>query len=184
MDEIFMEQRMQEDSDEPREPYLEELEFDDPLPFDHDFSIVSNILPSKTNVTLLATRIAIQVSEGHVDPIEAAIRLNAMKGVCEEALAAIREDVLEELGKSAGKASKHDCKVERAEVGTKYDYSASADWHNFKLTEEEAAIERKKVEERLKRIPPGKLQVDQETGETLTGPAKVSTTSFKVTLAK
>ena len=152
---------------------------------DDNFNIeLSRIMPSKTNVTLLATRIASLVADGKVDAVEAAIRLNAMMNMCKEALVYINSDVIDELDKAKGKLTKFACKVERAEVGTKYDYSANAEWRAFAQTEQEAAEQRKLIEERLKRIPEGKLQVDESTGETLQGPTKTSTTSFKVTLAK
>lgn len=75
-------------------------------------------------------------------------------------------------------------KIEIIEGGVSYDYSLTPEW--VELDREEKSIkERKKaLEERLKAIPAGKLLVDEETGETLIGPAKTSTTTYKVTLAK
>lgn len=155
------------------------------LPFE-DFTHmqVAEITPSKSNCTLLAGRIADQVKEGHVNPIDAAIRLNAVILMAEEALVMIKPDVIDEVERSSGKVEKQGCKVEKFEAGTKYDYSANGNWREFAATEKEAAAERKKVEEVLKKIPAGKLQVDESTGETLQGPSKTSTTAFKVTLAR
>lgn len=158
----------------------------DEIPYETDFDhlMVKTIYPSKSNVSLLAAKIQQQVSEGQVDAIEAAIKLNATMNMCKEALELIRKDVVSELDKNRGKSDKFGCKVEVAEVGSKYDYSSNPSWAAFAATEAEAATERKKIEDRLKKIPAGKTLVDDETGEALTGPSKTSTTSFKVSLAK
>jgi hypothetical protein len=74
--------------------------------------------------------------------------------------------------------------LEAAETGTKYDYSQNPKWVELKNQEDEISEKRKEIEDILKTIPAGKVLVDEETGESLIGPAKTSTSSFKVTLAK
>ena len=39
-------------------------------------------------------------------------------------------------------------------------------------------------EDRLRKIPSGKILVDEETGEVMIGPSKTSKSSYKVTLLK
>jgi hypothetical protein len=91
--------------------------------------------------------------------------------------------VKEELAKSCGKVTTESgARIEEMEAGVKYDYSANTEWVELMLEENAIAKKRKALEERLKAIPAGKLLVDEETGETLIGPAKSSKTTYKVTL--
>jgi hypothetical protein len=75
-------------------------------------------------------------------------------------------------------------KFELAETGVEYDYSQNADWMELNMQEALIAQKRKALEDRLKKIPPGKLLVDDNTGEVLVGATKKSKSSFKVTLPK
>jgi hypothetical protein len=91
--------------------------------------------------------------------------------------------VKEELAKNSGKVTTGSgARIEEMEAGVKYDYSANTEWVELMLEENAIAKKRKALEERLKAIPAGKLLVDEETGETLIGPAKSSKTTYKVTL--
>ena len=59
--------------------------------------------------------------------------------------------------------------------------------NKVKYTEHNVASDiekRKEIEEAIKRIPPGKIMVDEQTGETLCGAPKTSTTSPIVRLAQ
>lgn len=91
----------------------------------------------------------------------------------------------DELSKHGGKFSTSSgARIELSEVAVEYDYSGNGEW--VSLDKEITALEekRKALEDRLKRIPPGSLLVDEETGEVLTGPAKSSKSSYKITLQK
>lgn len=141
------------------------------------------VTPSKTSVTELAGRIIYSIENGDIHAVEAAVILNAIKQTCDEALSGIREFVVDELEKEGGKTSLHGCKIEKAEVGVKYDFSHNVSWVEAKNKEDEAAEKRKELEKILKTIPAGKEIFDGE-GNQLIGPARSSITGFKTTLAK
>lgn len=75
-------------------------------------------------------------------------------------------------------------KLELVEAGTTYDYSANPEWVRLNIEAERANDARKDLEKRLQKIEPGKILVDEETGETLIGPSKISKSTYKVTLPK
>lgn len=80
--------------------------------------------------------------------------------------------------------SQQGVKFDLAETGTRYNYSQTAEWVRLYTEEQDISKRRKLLEEKLKTIPAGKLLVDPDTGETLTGPSKTSKSSFKITLPK
>lgn len=142
-----------------------------------------DIAPTKTDVAKLAINISEAVAAGYLPGVDTAIQLSAIKQVCEEALSLINESVISELELEGGKSSKFGCKVEKAELGVKYDYSQNSSWVEAKAEEDAAAEKRKQLEILLKTIPPGKEIFDGE-GNQLIGPARSSKTGFKTTLAK
>jgi hypothetical protein len=93
----------------------------------------------------------------------------------------LREELIKNQGAIITKAG---AKIEVCEVGVVYDYSSDAGWRELDRQIKELECKRKVVEDRLRRIPPGKTIVDGETGEVFTGPAKSSKSSYKVTLSK
>jgi hypothetical protein len=95
------------------------------------------------------------------------------------------EYVREEAAKNGGKLTlSSGTKIEVCEAGTKYDYSQDGKWLILKQAADRTNAELKEHEDKLKKVPSGKLLVDEETGEIMTGPSKTSTSSFKVSLAK
>jgi len=44
--------------------------------------------------------------------------------------------------------------------------------------------QRKAVEEKLKKLAPGRITVDPETGEVIEGPVKTSKSTYRITLSK
>lgn len=96
-----------------------------------------------------------------------------------------KEYAREELLKHGGKyVSPSGAMIEVAETGVKYDYANDNKWQELNRVAEEATEARKKHEEVLKKIPAGKLLVDDDSGEVFCGPSKTSTSSYKVTLAR
>jgi hypothetical protein len=93
----------------------------------------------------------------------------------------VREELLKNKGKITTASG---AKIEACETGISYDYSTNPTWIELSTEEKRIAERRKAVEDILKKIPAGKSLVDDETGETLIGPAKTSKSSYKVTLAK
>lgn len=75
-------------------------------------------------------------------------------------------------------------KFELAETGAKYDFSHNPKWVEMKEKLDAMKAEMKGFEDLLKKIPAGKEIFDGETGDKLIGPAKTSTSSYKITLPK
>jgi hypothetical protein len=144
--------------------------------------------PTKTNISTLAAEIASAVLNGESDPIALAVQLAAIEKVCEQARELIKDSVSAELSKHNGKTEILGAKIERKEVGTKYDYTASEAWSTIKAMEDKIAEHRKAVEAIAKALPEGHQAefVNPETGEAMTivRSTKSSTTSFAVTLGK
>lgn len=150
-------------------------------------ALTNTFEPTKANIETLAQVLAEQALDG-ADPIRLAIQLTALQQTCEAAKAKLSEIVLTELDKNNGKASMLGANVERAEVGTKYDFSDSEAWVKIKAEEDKIADKRKAIEGMAKNVPDGsELQwTDTDTGETLSvkKASKTSKTSFKITLGK
>jgi hypothetical protein len=144
--------------------------------------------PTKGNIDTLAQQIADYALDGN-DPLQLAVNLSAIIQTCELAKEKMSEAVLAELDKyPKGKTTSRGAKVERKEVGSKYDYTRSEAWVKIKEVEEKVSTKRKEVEAICKNCPEGsELQyTDTDTGEvlTITRASKTSTTSFAITLSK
>lgn len=147
--------------------------------------VISNLTPSKSAIQLLSNQIASIVQSGTLPPIEAAIRLKAIEELAKDAQEKIKMDVLFDAGNyPSGKAEMFGCTLQTMEYGVKYDYSTNEEWRILDQQIKDLTERKKSIEDKLKKIPQGKVLVDEETGETLTAPVKTSTTSFKITLAK
>ncbi len=93
--------------------------------------------------------------------------------------------VVEEANKNSGKiGTPGGAKVEVCETGTRYNFSHNAEWVEIMNREKEVADKRKALEDILKKIPAGKVLVDEDSGETLVGPSKISKTNYKLSLPK
>jgi hypothetical protein len=125
------------------------------------------------------------LDEGNV--IEVAEALAAM----EEFVKAVRKDeryidfLREELIKNNGRLyTNSGAKIEVCEAAIAYDYSRDATW---RMLDEEIKMlqdQKKSREEILRRIAPGRIAVDPETGEVWEGPLKTSKSTYRITLAK
>lgn len=75
-------------------------------------------------------------------------------------------------------------KLELCEAAVQYDYTQDPSW--LSLTGEINSLleQRKALEEKLRRIMPGKMWVDHETGEVLEGPQKISKSTYRITLSR
>jgi hypothetical protein len=75
-------------------------------------------------------------------------------------------------------------KIELCEAAVTYDYSNNAEW---RILDEQIQIltdQRKKVEEKLRKVAQGKVVVDTDTGEVIEGPLKTSKSTYRITLAR
>lgn len=75
-------------------------------------------------------------------------------------------------------------KIELCEAAVTYDYTNNAEWRILDQQIQILTDQRKKVEEKLRRIAQGKVVVDTETGEVIEGPMKTSKSTYRITLAK
>jgi hypothetical protein len=96
-----------------------------------------------------------------------------------------KEYAREELLKHGGKyVSPSGARIEVAETGVKYDYANDNKWQMLKAVADDVNAQLKEHEDKLKKIPAGKLLVCEDSGEVFCGPSKSSTSSYKVTLAR
>ncbi|HEX2532813.1 MAG TPA: hypothetical protein VHK69_03700 [Chitinophagaceae bacterium] len=75
-------------------------------------------------------------------------------------------------------------KLEVCEAGVSYDYAHDASWRFLTGQIARLTEERKALEEKLRKVAPGKMAVDPETGEILEGPRKTSKSTYRITLAR
>ncbi|MFL5809124.1 MAG: hypothetical protein ACJ749_06345 [Flavisolibacter sp.] len=75
-------------------------------------------------------------------------------------------------------------KIENCEVAVSYDYSANAEWRELDEQIRVLSEQKKEVEEKLKKIGPGRIVVDPDTGEVIEGPLKTSKSTYRITLAR
>ncbi len=75
-------------------------------------------------------------------------------------------------------------KLELCETGVTYDYAQDPGWRA--LTEEINSLMemRRALEAKLRSIMPGKMWVDQETGEVLEGVPRASRSTYRITLSR
>lgn len=153
---------------------------------------ITNTIPAsfegmtKTDLTTRAM-LAVEYILENGGALQAAEILSSMEFFIKEMKKqeAFSDYVRQEVEKYNGRfTSISGAKIEKVEAGVSYDYSNDSKWQELNKTAEEAIEARKKHEEALRRISPGKLLVDESTGEVFTGPSKKSTSTYKITLAK
>lgn len=121
--------------------------------------------------------------------LDVAVGLSAMEAVIKDVksndqyVQAVRA-LVEQRGEKGKLRLPSGTVIELAEVGVKYDYTRDEEWSALDKQISELSDLKKKREEFLRRIPAGKTILDEETGEVAYGPAKTSTSSYKVTIAK
>jgi predicted heme/steroid binding protein len=141
---------------------------------------------TKKQITDLATQsVENLLEEGNV--FQVAEALAAM----EEFTKAVRrndryvEFLREELIKHNGRLiTTSGAKIEVCEAGVSYDYSNNGEWRE--LEEQIKALQEKKkeVEEKLRKVAPGRMAVDPETGEVIEGAFKTAKSTYRITLAR
>ena len=109
----------------------------------------------------------------------------------EEFTKAVRKDeryiefLRDELVKHHGRLSTDSgAKIELCEAGVSYDYSHSAEWREIEEQIQYLQQKRKAVEEKLRKVAPGRMAVDPETGEVIEGAFKTSKSTYRITLAR
>ncbi|MGN6399350.1 MAG: hypothetical protein ACTHMD_02785 [Flavisolibacter sp.] len=95
------------------------------------------------------------------------------------------EFLREELAKHNGRlTTTSGAKIEICEAGVSYDYSHSAEWREIEEAIQFLQTKKKAVEEKLRKIAPGRMAVDPETGEVMEGAFKTSKSTYRITLAR
>ena len=109
----------------------------------------------------------------------------------EEFTKAVRKDerytgyLREELAKYQGRMyTASGAKLELCEAGVSYDYSNNGEWNELDR-QLRVLMEKKKIlEEKLRKLAPGSMVVDTETGEVTEAPVKTSRSTYRITLSK
>ena len=141
---------------------------------------------SKKQIAELADRsVGNVLEEGNV--FQVAEALSAM----EEFVKNVRKDerfvqyLRDELGKHHGQLlTRSGAKIETCEAGVSYDYSTNAEWRELDEQLRGLAERKKVLEEKLRKVPSGRIAVDEETGEVFEGPMKSSRSTYRITLKR
>ena len=75
-------------------------------------------------------------------------------------------------------------KIELCEAGVSYDYSTNGEWSGLEEQIKALQEQKKAVEDKLRRVAPGRVAVDPETGEMIEGAFKTSKSTYRITLAR
>lgn len=95
------------------------------------------------------------------------------------------EFLREELVKHNGRlTTTSGAKIEICEAGVSYDYSHNAEWREIEDAIKFLQEKKKEVEEKLRKVAPGRMAVDPETGEVIEGAFKTSKSTYRITLAR
>jgi predicted heme/steroid binding protein len=141
---------------------------------------------TKTEIAELASQsVAALMEEGNVFQVAEAL------ASMEEFAKAVRKNegyiefLREELSKNNGRLSTPSgARIEICEAGISYDYSHNAEWNEINEQLNYWQARKKQLEEKLRKISPGKIMVDPETGEVLEGANKTSRSTYRITLAR
>lgn len=141
---------------------------------------------NKKQITALADQSVDRLLEnGQVFPVAEAL------AAMEEFTKAVRRDeryvafLRDELVKHGGRlTTPSGARIEVCEAAVSYDYSSNGEWRELDRQIRELMEKKKAVEERLRKLAPGRMAVDPETGEVIEGPLKTSKSTYRITLAK
>ena len=143
---------------------------------------LGELTPSKANIEVVSNQLAETVKNGNADPIEFAIRLKFIKECLDASMNLIQDDLIKAIGNGT---TLYGAKVEVAESGVKYDYSANEQWSELESQIKPLKEAQKAIEDQIKMATKvGKSFVDESTGELISPVKKTSTTTPKITLSK
>jgi len=125
------------------------------------------------------------LEEGHVFRVAEAL------AAMDEFVKTMRKDeryiqfLRDELAKHQGRlVTGSGAKIELCEAGVSYDYSTNAEWRVLDAQIRLLQEHKKQLEERLRSLPPGRMDIDQETGEVIEGALRASRSTYRITLAQ
>ena len=147
-----------------------------------------SLMPSTATEVAKFSKLLIQgVKSGDINPLQLVVQLHALTKVYEEVREEIEENVLKEADKFPERViERYGARIEKAEVGTKYQYATAKDIEWERLDSEFRTIERKRKEreEFLRALREPMTAVNEETGEVykISPPFKTSKAGFKIYL--
>lgn len=148
----------------------------------------ARMLPTtQTQIDVFSDQVIESVRQGEANPIEVLVIMKAFEKAQERILKEIREHFVNEASKYPENAFDFNgAKIEKAEVGTKYNYSICNDPIYKRRLEisEQAKEQLKEREDFLKSLKEPLKYIDEDTGEVIRiiPPLKTSTTSLKVSI--
>lgn len=142
---------------------------------------------TQTQIDVFSDSIIHAVKQGEANPLDVLIQIRALQKVSDRVLKEINDNLLTEAGKySESSFDFMGAKVEKAELGTKYDYSVCGDpIHERLVYRSDMASEKVKEREMfLKALKEPITIVDDESGEVcrISPPIKKSTSGLKISI--
>lgn len=148
----------------------------------------ARMLPTtQTQIDVFSDQVIESVRQGEANPIEVLVILKAFEKAQDRIIKEIRDNFVNEASKYPEQSFEFNgAKIEKAEVGTKYNYSVCKDpiYDRRLWILEKAKAELTEREIFLKALKEPLSIVDEETGEVIKihPPIKTSTSSLKVTI--
>lgn len=142
---------------------------------------------TQTQIDVFSDSIIQAVKEGEANPLEVLIQIKALQKVSDRVLKEINDNLLNEANKySETNFEFMGAKIEKAELGTKYDYASCGDTE-YEMLDSQMNSLKQRIKERedfLKSIKQDITLVDNFTGEVVTvhPPIKKSTSGLKVSI--
>jgi hypothetical protein len=152
--------------------------------------IFTGTAPTKSEIQKQTQEIIDRINDsGEINPLKVATAMKALETAMGIIKKGISDAIMEEAEKYQAKTFTFDGhQLQIREAATKYDYTNCGDPEYNRLQEQMENLKEqiKKREAWLKAAPEGATVVDPETGEVheIYPPAKFSTTSVAITLAK
>lgn len=142
---------------------------------------------TQTQIDVFSDSIIQAVKQGEANPLEVLIQIRALQKVSERVLKEIDDNLLKEVDKYHENTFEFmGSKIEKAELGTKYDYSICTDpvFERLEVDALKANEDLKERQEFLKVLKKPLTVVDEITGEisTIHPPAKKSKSGVKVSI--
>lgn len=144
------------------------------------------LMPSKASeVATFVRQVVNSVKEGDANPLEVLVMLRAIELAAEEIREEIQDNILNEADRFSERViERYGSRIEKCEVGTKYDYSFSKDpeWEQFDVAARYAEKKRKERENFLRALKDPLTTVNLDTGEVyeIRPPFKTSKSGIKV----
>lgn len=148
------------------------------------FGVLKLLPTSKDEINRFSVQLINQVKNGELNPLELKAYFKKLEAVIEIVDKHTKEHQLNEAEKYPEKAfDLFGCKIEKSELGTKYDYASTGDyeWGELDIDVKSAERKRKDREAFLRSIKHPETIVYERTGEVITvkPPAKKSETGLK-----